>query len=58
MQVSTESAYSITFTKKEYRLLYQGIGNTSPDSRKKAGMNEEQAEFFYTLFSQLPEPRL
>lgn len=58
MQVRTESLYSITLTEKEYQLLYQGIGNTSPSTRESAGMDREQAEFFFTLFSQLPEPNL
>lgn len=58
MQVRTESAYSIILTEKEYQLLYQGIGNTSPNTRENAGMTREQAEFFTTLFLQLPEPNL
>ena len=57
MQVRTETMYSIILTEEEYRLLYLGIGNTSPKSREAAGMTEEQAEFFYTLFSQLKDPR-
>lgn len=55
MQVHTEKAYLIALTEKEYKLLYEGIGSTSPTSRKAAGMNKEQAEFFSALFSQLPE---
>lgn len=58
MQVRTENLYSITLTEKEYQLLYLGIGNTSPSSREAAGMSKEQAEFFSTFFSQLPEPSL
>ena len=56
MQVRTETMYSIILTEEEYRLLYHGIGSTSLNSREAAGMTEEQAEFFSTLFSQLKDP--
>lgn len=56
MQVSTETVYSITFTKKEYQLFYHGIGSTTPRTRIMTGMNEEQAEFFHTLFQHLQDP--
>ena len=58
MQVRTEKLYSITLTEKEYQLLYQGIGNTSPYTRKEAGMDQEQADFFTTLFQHLQDPGL
>lgn len=58
MQVHTERAYLINLTEKEYELLYMGIGNTSPTSRKEAGMTEEQAEFFYEFYSKLHEAQI
>ena len=57
MKVKRESTYVITLTKEEYMLLYFGLGNTSPNSRRAAGMSEEQAEYFSTFFSQLKDPR-
>ena len=57
MQVDVKATYVLTLTQEEYELLFFGIGNTSPNSRKAAGMTEEQAEFFYTFFSQLKDPR-
>ena len=57
MQVEVKATYVLTLTQEEYELLYFGIGNTSPKSREVVGMTEEQAEFFYTLFSQLKDPR-
>ena len=56
MQVRTETMYSIILTEEEYKLLYFGIGNTSPNTREAAGMTKEQAEYFYTFFSQLKDP--
>ena len=57
MQLEVKQTYVLSLTQEEYELLYLGIGNTSPKSREAAGMTEEQAEFFYTLFSQLKDPR-
>ena len=57
MQIDVKATYVLTLTQEEYELLYFGIGNTSPNSRKAAGMSEEQAEFFSTFFSQLKDPR-
>lgn len=57
MQVDVKATYVLSLTQEEYELLYFGIGNTSPNSRKAAGMTEEQAEYFSTFFSQLKDPR-
>ena len=57
MQVDVKATYVLTLTQEEYELLYFGIGNTSPNSRKAAGMTEEQAEYLYTFFSQLKDLR-
>ena len=57
MQVDVKATYVLTLTQEEYELLYFGLENTSINSRKAAGMKEEQAEYFYTFFSQLKDPR-
>ena len=56
MQIEVKPTYVLSLTQEEYELLYQGIGNTSPNSRRTAGMTEEQAQYFSTLFTQLREP--
>ena len=56
MQIEVNPTYVLTLTKEEYELFYFGIGNTSPRSRKEAGMTEEQAQYFSILFTQLREP--
>ena len=55
MQLEVKPTYVLSLTQEEYELLYLGIGNTNPKSREAAGMTKEQAEFFYTLFSQLKD---
>ena len=57
MQLDVKATYVLTLTQEEYELLYFGLENTNIDGRKKAGMTEEQAEYFYTFFSQLKDPR-
>ena len=56
MQLEVKPTYVLSLTQEEYELLYQGIGNTSPNSRRTAGMTEEQAQYFSILFAQLREP--
>lgn len=56
MQLEVKPTYVITLTQEEYKLLYFGIGSTSLNSRKTAGMTEEQAQYFSVLFAQLREP--
>ena len=56
MQLDVKPTYVLTLTQEEYELIYFGIGSTSPNSRRTAGMTEEQAQYFSTLFAQLREP--
>lgn len=56
MQIEVKPTYVLSLTQEEYELLYQGIGNTNPNSRRTAGMTEEQAQYFSILFTQLREP--
>ena len=56
MQIEVKPTYVLSLTQEEYELLYHGIGSTSPNSRRTAGMTEEQAQYFSILFTQLREP--
>ena len=56
MELEVKSSYVLSLTQEEYELLYHGIGSTSPNSRRAAGMTEEQAQYFSILFTQLREP--
>jgi len=56
MELEVKPTYVLSLTQEEYELLYHGIGNTSPNSRRTAGMTEEQAQYFSILFTQLREP--
>ena len=56
MQLDVKPTYVLTLTQEEYELIYFGIGSTSPNSRRTAGMTEEQAQYFSVLFTQLREP--
>ena len=56
MQIEVKPTYVLSLTQEEYELLYHGIGSTSPNSRRTAGMTEEQAQYFSTFFSQLRNP--
>ena len=60
MQVNCKTVKTviIEFTEEEYKIFRDGIGNTSEYARIDAGMTEKQAQFFGTLFSNLPSTSL
>jgi len=45
----------ITLTATEYKLILDGLGSTSINSRMKAGMTEEQSQAVGMLFHTLNE---
>ena len=47
---------TITMTEEQYALFYFAIGNTSPSSRERAGMTEEQGNFFGDMFFSMKHP--
>ena len=55
MQYHVKKEITITLTEEEFRLLYDGIGNTSVWQRIEIGMTEEQSEFFAKFYFGLPE---
>jgi hypothetical protein len=46
---------TITLKYTELERIVNGLGNTSPDSRVKAGMTPEQSAEFFPLFSALSD---
>ena len=55
MQYHFKKEITITLTEEEFRLFYDGIGNTSVRKRIQSGMTKEQSEFFARLYFDLPE---
>lgn len=48
--VETE-VYTFTMDREEFELFLEGLGKTSSHSREEAGMNPDEATFFFHLYT-------
>lgn len=55
--VEPVTVVTLEFTEAEFKLFYDGIGATSENSRVRAGMSLEQAQFFEKLFLDMVRQR-
>ena len=53
MEREIKNTFILTFSDEEFRLLLEGIGSTSINSRIRAGMKPEQSKFFTELYDKL-----
>lgn len=55
MQLETEFVYILKLNREEVNLLRTAIGKTSINGRFRAGMSQEESEFFSKLYETLQE---
>ena len=53
MELEIKNTFILTFSDEEFRLFFEGIGETSINSRIHAGMTPEQSKFFAELYEKL-----
>lgn len=53
MRIETTKTFNITLNEEEFKLLINGIGNTSHTDRVSIGMTVEQSKFFELFYEKL-----